>query len=139
MENYYSDIILSSSDKIYGKDQTMLMLSENAENMYNNCYSCTIIEHEDLTYTIIGAINRFNVTAQEINELLEDLAFEEAENSIRTIIYYSDDKDMHPITIADAKEKLIIYRKSYPVLHTINIELFKNIWNRIIHWIEYGN
>lgn len=63
--------------KVYGDTKTSLELSPKAYEIYINSDPCVICEHEtesgDLTYSMSGIIERDGMTAEEVNELLEQL------------------------------------------------------------------
>ncbi len=59
--------------KIYGEQKTNLVLSEKAEKAYSVTKPLTIIEHSDGYYSIRGAADRDDLTAEDVNRLLEDL------------------------------------------------------------------
>lgn len=132
--------VSGKKDRIFGDEPTDLILTSLAEEMYKSCYSCTIVEHGDSTYTISGAINQHNITLTEINELLEALAYEEAENSIRNLLFNASDEDLHSITINEAKKVLLnpTVGKKYPILSALGEEYFMNTWNNAINWIKTG-
>lgn len=71
-------------EKIYGNEKTNLVLTEKAEKVYAETEPLTIIEHEDGLYSINGCIEADELTAEEVNEILEDLSddFEEPEDDI---------------------------------------------------------
>lgn len=60
--------------KIYGNEKTNLQLSEKAAAMYAQCDPLTITEHDDGTYSLSGVEDRDNMTADDVNQWLEDLA-----------------------------------------------------------------
>lgn len=62
--------------KIYGNDNTNLTLTDKAELMYSKCDPLQIIEHEDASYSLRGIDDRDGMTAEDVNEWLEDLADE---------------------------------------------------------------
>ena len=62
--------------KIYGNENTDLILSDKAAAMYAQCDPLKIIEHEDGSYSIRGIEDRSDVTAEDVNRWLEDLADE---------------------------------------------------------------
>lgn len=61
-------------DKIYGNEKTSLNLSDKAYGAYVNCDPCTIVEHEDGTYSIHGIIEQDGMTAEDVNRFFEDEA-----------------------------------------------------------------
>ena len=58
--------------KIYGNEKTGLDLSSHAAIVYSEITPLQIIENDDGTYSIRGCIEDDNLTAQEVNDLLED-------------------------------------------------------------------
>lgn len=73
--------------KIYGNEKTNLQLSEKAAAMYAQCDPLTITEHDDGTYSLSGVEDRDNMTADDVNQWLEDLADDcgEEEQTMMTI------------------------------------------------------
>lgn len=64
---------------IYGNTKTNLVLSDKAAQMYSECDPLQIVEHEDGSYSLRGIEDRDNMTAEDVNRWLEDLA-DELEN-----------------------------------------------------------
>lgn len=62
--------------KIFGNDKTALTLTDKAATMYAECDPLQIIEHDGGSYSIRGIEDRDGMTAEEVNEWLEDLADE---------------------------------------------------------------
>lgn len=60
--------------RIYGWDNTNLTLTEKAHEVYSNSDPIEIKEFDDGYYSISGIIDRDGMTADEVNELLEELA-----------------------------------------------------------------
>ena len=69
--------------KIYGNRNTSLKLSEKALAVYSDTDPLQIIENDDGRYDITGAFEYCDVTADEVNSILEDLYDE----------YFCDDED----------------------------------------------
>ena len=63
--------------KVYGNCKTSLELTPKAYEIYISSDPCVICEYEtesgELTYSISGIIERDGMTAEEVNELLEQL------------------------------------------------------------------
>lgn len=62
--------------KIYGNEKTNLVLSDKAFAMYSECDPIRIIENDDGSYSLRGFDCRDGMTAQDVNEFLEELADE---------------------------------------------------------------
>ena len=68
--------------KVYGCDNTNLTLTKEAQRVYNDISPIKIIEIETddgYTYTIKGAIEADNMTADEVNQFLVELGQVEEE------------------------------------------------------------
>lgn len=64
--------------KIFGNENTNLILTNKAAAMYADCDPLQIIEHEDGSYSIRGIEDRDGMTADEVNGWLEELSDEVA-------------------------------------------------------------
>jgi hypothetical protein len=66
------------NERIYGNDPTSLKLSRVARKVYQQTDPLIIIEYDELDgsirYSMDGCIKKFDLTAEEVNEILEDLA-----------------------------------------------------------------
>lgn len=62
--------------RTYGNEKTHLTLTDRAFEAYSNTDPLTIFEHEDedgvLTYSMRGSIEAENLTADDVNEWLEE-------------------------------------------------------------------
>lgn len=67
--------------KIYGNEKTNLTLTAKARRVYDQTDPLKIIEHEDGTYSLRGIEDRDGMTAADVNQWLEDLADETAEEA----------------------------------------------------------
>lgn len=65
--------------RTYGNTKTNLTLTAKAQQAYNNADPLRILEHEDGTYSLRGIEDRDGMTAVDVNQWLEDLANETAE------------------------------------------------------------
>ena len=59
--------------KTYGKEKTKLFLSEKAEKAYSSSKQLIILDHSDGYYSIRGSVDRDDLTAEDVNSLLEKL------------------------------------------------------------------
>lgn len=62
--------------KRYGDTKTNLTLTEKAFKAYSECDPCSIIEHDDGSFSIMGIDERHGMTEQEVNAYFEQLADE---------------------------------------------------------------
>ena len=66
-----------SRTKSYGDENTHLVLTDKAFEAYSNTDPLKILEYEDedgnYTYEFRGAFDSYELTADEVNEWLEDL------------------------------------------------------------------
>ena len=62
--------------KIFGNENTNLILTDKASAMYADCDPLQIIEQDDGSYSIRGIEDRDGLTAEDVNGWLEDLADE---------------------------------------------------------------
>lgn len=60
-------------DRIYGNENTNLVLTEKAERAYSATDPLKIIERADGTYSLRGCEDRDGMAEEEVNEWLEDL------------------------------------------------------------------
>ena len=71
--------------KIYGNEKTHLTLTDKAQSFYNLTDPFGILEYEDeegnYTYSTIKCFERDNMTEDELNIFLEELAEDMEENS----------------------------------------------------------
>ena len=65
--------------KRYGDTKTNLTLSDKAQDFYSGCDPLNIYEHSNGTYSVTGLFCGEDMTADEVNEMLEQLADEAAE------------------------------------------------------------
>lgn len=59
--------------KRYGDTNTVLSLSDKAWRCYSDTEPLDIFEEDNGTYTMTGVIEQTGLTADEVNEWLEDL------------------------------------------------------------------
>ena len=74
--------------KIYGDEKTNLTLTDKAFEVYSNTDPLKIIEEDDGTYSMTGCIERFGMTEDQVNAVLESLYVnEEAQEIINNGLY----------------------------------------------------
>lgn len=73
--------------KIYGNEKTNLTLTDKAFEVYSNTDPLKIIEEDDGTYSMTGCFERYGMSAEQVNSVLESFA-DECED---------DDEDDEPV------------------------------------------
>ena len=63
--------------KIYGNEKTNLELTDKAFAVYSDTDPLKIIEEDDGTYTMTGVFERYGMTAEDVNRVLESFADDE--------------------------------------------------------------
>lgn len=60
--------------KIYGNEKTSLVLSDKALEVYSSTDPLKIVEEDDGTYSMTGCFERYGMTADDVNRVLEQMA-----------------------------------------------------------------
>lgn len=126
--------------KIYGNEKTSLQLTEKAASMYFQCDPLTITEHDDGTYSLSGVEDRDNMTADDVNQWLEDLADEQTMMTIEEIVASmmdgSPDYDK-PMTLEVAREdvrnlQIDAQSNGEELPEDLTPERYAEIWNDLL-------
>lgn len=126
--------------KIYGNEKTSLQLTEKAAAMYFQCDPLTITEHDDGTYSLSGVEDRDNMTADDVNQWLEDLADEQTMMTIEEIVASmmdgSPDYDK-PMTLEVAREdvrnlQIDAQSNGEELPEDLTPERYAEIWNDLL-------
>lgn len=121
---------MSIKSKRYGSDSTALTLTEKALAVYSSS-DITIYEEPDCTYTLCGIDARDGLSADEVNEVLEDL-YDEQAGDPETFVRELFDGGNEPMTIETARSDLDRFSREGWIFPEMTPEEYTEIYNNLL-------